>query len=108
MKYMNGIAGVMLTFFLFVTACSNGEQVKEISHIELGAFKKYTGTYVENNTDVLAIVKNLPGGEIVKPTLEQNKLVYIQIAETIESDILRYGSRQYIVDLDQQTIGLLF
>lgn len=56
--------------FLFVTACSNGEQVKEISHIELGAFKKYTGTYVGNNTDVLAIVKNLPGGEIVKPTLE--------------------------------------
>jgi DNA-binding transcriptional regulator YhcF (GntR family) len=25
----------------------------------------------------------------VKPTLEQNKLIYIQIAETIESDILK-------------------
>ena len=25
----------------------------------------------------------------MKPTLEQNKLIYIQIAETIESDILK-------------------
>ncbi|EAL11151.1 transcriptional regulator, gntR family, partial [Bacillus cereus G9241] len=25
----------------------------------------------------------------MKPTLEQNKLIYLQIAETIESDILK-------------------
>ncbi|MDM5194062.1 hypothetical protein QUG02_13900 [Bacillus hominis] len=62
MKYMNRIAGVMLTIFLFVTACSNGGQIKEISHIGPGAFKKYTGTYVGSNSDVFAIVKNLSDG----------------------------------------------
>ncbi|EOO39452.1 hypothetical protein ABH963_002968 [Bacillus sp. RC55] len=47
MKYMNRIAGVMLTILLVVTACSNGEQIKEISHIEPGAFKNIWGHTLE-------------------------------------------------------------
>ncbi|RWS44883.1 DUF4825 domain-containing protein [Bacillus mycoides] len=78
MKYMNRIAGVMLTIFLFVTACSNGEQIKEISHIEPGAFKKYTGTYVGNNSDVIAIVTNLPGGETVQSLNFENENIKVE------------------------------
>ncbi|MGH0431128.1 DUF4825 domain-containing protein [Bacillus hominis] len=78
MKYMNRIAGVMLTIFLFVTACSNGEQIKEISHIKSGAFKKYTGTYVGNNSDVIAIVTNLPGGETVQSLNLENENIKVE------------------------------
>ncbi|MGE6551829.1 DUF4825 domain-containing protein [Bacillus mycoides] len=78
MKYMNRIAGVMLTILLVVTACSNGEQIKEISHIEPGAFKKYTGTYVGNNSDVIAIVTNLPGGETVQSLNLENENIKVE------------------------------
>ncbi|OFD46532.1 hypothetical protein BWGOE3_28620 [Bacillus mycoides] len=81
MKYMIRMAGVMLTIFLFVTACSNGEQIKEISHIEPGVFKKYTGTYVGNNSDVFAIVKNLPGGETVQSINLKNEKIAVKYGE---------------------------
>ncbi|MBT2578631.1 DUF4825 domain-containing protein [Bacillus sp. ISL-8] len=78
MNYMNRIAGIMLTILLVVTACSNGEQIKEISHIEPGAFKKYTGTYVGNNSDVIAIVTNLPGGETVQSLNLENENIKVE------------------------------
>lgn len=78
MNYMNRIAGIMLTILLVVTACSNGEQIKEISHIEPGAFKKYTGTYVRNNSDVIAIVTNLPGGETVQSLNLENENIKVE------------------------------
>lgn len=81
MKYMNRIAGVMLTILLVVTACSNGEQIKEISHIEPGAFKKYMGTYVGNNSDVFAIVTNLPGGETVQSINLKNEKIAVKYGE---------------------------
>ncbi len=49
-----------------MTACSNGERIKDISDVRSDDFKKYTGTYVGNNSDVVAIVKNLPGGGTVQ------------------------------------------
>ncbi|MED0945186.1 DUF4825 domain-containing protein [Bacillus mycoides] len=76
MKYMNRIAGVMLTILLVVTACSNGEQIKEISHIEPGAF-----TYVGNNSDVFAIVTNLPGGETVQSINLKNEKIAVKYGE---------------------------
>lgn len=63
MKYMHRNVLVMLTILLFITACSNGERIKEISDVEPGDFKKYAGTYVGNNSDVVAIVNHLSGGE---------------------------------------------
>ena len=78
MNYMNRIAGIMLTILLVVTACSNGEQIKEISHIEPGVFKKYTGTYVGNNSDVIAIVTNLPGGETVQSLNLENENIKVE------------------------------
>ncbi|WP_305452793.1 DUF4825 domain-containing protein [Bacillus mycoides] len=78
MNYMNRIAGIMLTILLVVTACSNGEQIKDISHIEPGAFKKYTGTYVRNNSDVIAIVTNLPGGETVQSLNLENENIKVE------------------------------
>lgn len=60
MKYMHRNVVVMLTIFLCITACSSGERIKEISDVEPGDFKQYAGTYVGNNSDVVAIVNRLP------------------------------------------------
>jgi hypothetical protein len=56
----------MLTIFLFIAACSNGERIKDIYDVRSDDFKKYTGTYVGNNSDVFAIVNHLPGGGTVQ------------------------------------------
>ncbi|MDR4172273.1 DUF4825 domain-containing protein [Bacillus nitratireducens] len=77
MKYMNRIAGVMLIILLVVTACSSGERIKEISDIEPGAFKKYAGTYVGNNSDVVAIVYHLPGGETFQSISLENESIKV-------------------------------
>ncbi|MCU5376408.1 DUF4825 domain-containing protein [Bacillus cereus] len=77
MKYMHRNVVVMLTIFLLITACSSGERIKEISDIEPGAFKKYTGTYVGNNSDVVAIVNHLPGGETFQSISLENESIKV-------------------------------
>ncbi|MGR3778769.1 DUF4825 domain-containing protein [Bacillus paramycoides] len=81
MNYMNKIVGVMLTIFLFVTACSNGGRIKEISDIGPADFKKYTWTYVGNNSDVSAIVNNLPGGETAQSLSLKNEKITVKYGE---------------------------
>ncbi|MEE3958256.1 DUF4825 domain-containing protein [Bacillus thuringiensis] len=63
MKYMHHNMIVMLTIFLFIAACSNGERIKDINDVRSDDFKKYTGAYVGNDSDVVAIINHLPGGE---------------------------------------------
>jgi len=68
---------VMLTIFLFITACSSGERIKEISDVKPGDFKKYAGTYVGNNADVVAIVNHLPGGETFQSISLENESIKV-------------------------------
>ncbi|HDR4428624.1 TPA: DUF4825 domain-containing protein [Bacillus cereus] len=77
MKYMHCNVIVMLTIFLFITACSNGERIKEISDVEPDNFKKYAGTYVGNNSDVVAIVNHLPGGETFQSISLENESIKV-------------------------------
>ena len=77
MKYMHRNVVVMLTIFLFVTACSSGERIKEISDMEPSDFKKYAGTYVGNNSDVVAIVNHLPGGETFQSISLENERIKV-------------------------------
>ncbi|MBE7096847.1 DUF4825 domain-containing protein [Bacillus cereus] len=77
MKYMHRIVVVMLTIFLFLTACSSGERIKEISDVEPDDFKKYAGTYVGNNSEVVAIVNHLPGGETVRSISLENESIKV-------------------------------
>jgi hypothetical protein len=60
-----------------MTACSNGERIKDISDVRSDDFKKYTGTYVGNNSDVVAIVKNLPGGGTVQSISLENESIKV-------------------------------
>ncbi|WP_242212780.1 DUF4825 domain-containing protein [Bacillus cereus group sp. BfR-BA-01383] len=78
MKYMHHNMLVMLTIFLFITACSNGERIKEIDDVGSGDFKKYAGTYVGNNSDVVAIVTNLPGGETFQSLSLENENIKVK------------------------------
>lgn len=68
---------VMLTIFLCITACSRGERIKEISDVEPGDFNKYAGTYVGNNSDVVAIVNHLPGGETFQSVSLENESIKV-------------------------------
>jgi len=68
---------VMLTIFLFITACSSGERIKEISDVKPGDFKKYAGTYVGNNSDVVAIVNHLPGGDTFQSISLENESIKV-------------------------------
>ncbi|HFJ9420274.1 DUF4825 domain-containing protein [Bacillus cereus] len=77
MKYMHRNVVVMLTIFLCITACSSGERIKEISDVEPGDFKKYAGTYVGNNSDVVAIVNRLPGGETFQSVSLENESIKV-------------------------------
>ena len=77
MKYMHRNVVVMLTIFLFITACSSRERIKEISDVKPGDFKKYAGTYVGNNADVVAIVNHLPGGETFQSISLENESIKV-------------------------------
>ena len=77
MKYMHHNMIVMLTIFLFIAACSNGERIKDIYDIRSDDFKKYTGTYVGNNSDVVAIVNHLPGGGTVQSISLENENIKV-------------------------------
>ncbi|WP_319618135.1 DUF4825 domain-containing protein [Bacillus cereus group sp. BfR-BA-01700] len=77
MKYMHRDVIVMLTIFLFIAACSNGESIKEISDVEPSDFKKYAGTYVGNNSDVVTIVNHLPGGETFQSISLENESIKV-------------------------------
>lgn len=68
---------VMLTIFLFITACSNGERIKDIYDVSSDDFKKYTGTYVGNNSDVVAIINHLPGGGTVQSISLENENIKV-------------------------------
>lgn len=77
MKYMHHNIIVMLTIFLFITACSNGERIKAIYDVRSDDFKKYTGTYVGNNSDVVAIINHLPGGGTVQSISLENENIKV-------------------------------
>ncbi|KFL75202.1 hypothetical protein DJ50_572 [Bacillus cereus ATCC 10876] len=77
MKYMHRNVVVMLTIFLFITACSSGERIKEICDVKPSDFKKYAGTYVGNNSDVVAIVNHLPGGGTVQSISLENENIKV-------------------------------
>ena len=77
MKYMHHNMIVMLTIFLFIAACSNGERIKDIYDIRSDDFKKYTGTYVGNNSDVVAIINHLPGGGTVQSISLENENIKV-------------------------------
>lgn len=77
MKYMHRNVFVMLTIFLLITACSSGDRIKEISDVEPDHFKKYAGTYVGNNSDAVAIVNHLPGGETFQSISLENESIKV-------------------------------
>ncbi|PEI67913.1 DUF4825 domain-containing protein [Bacillus wiedmannii] len=77
MKYMHRNVVIMLTIFLCITACSSGERIKEISDVEPSDFKKYAWTYVGNNSDVVAIVNHLTGGDTFQSISLENESIKV-------------------------------
>ncbi|KIP28927.1 hypothetical protein BG10_6040 [Bacillus thuringiensis serovar morrisoni] len=84
MKYMHHNMIVMLTIFLFITACSNGERIKDIYDVRSDDFKKYTGTYVGNNSDVVAIINHLSGGGTVQSISLENENIKVNYGVNVK------------------------
>lgn len=70
---------VIVFILLLVAGCSSGEassqEIKTVGDVQLSSLLNESGTYVGNNSDVLALLSHLPGGETVeKVNLSDEKI----------------------------------
>ncbi|MGM0878248.1 MAG: DUF4825 domain-containing protein [Bacillota bacterium] len=68
MKLFNAIILLTITTILFITGCSNENEVKikSIDDVDVESLKEYSGTYVGDNSNVITIISKLAGGETFK------------------------------------------
>ncbi len=66
MKYFKVFFCLILLLLVGITGCSQKEEVTSINTVDVKKLKERSGTYVGNNSNVVAIVRDLPGGETFK------------------------------------------
>ncbi|MQR87560.1 DUF4825 domain-containing protein [Bacillus megaterium] len=77
MKYFKVLFGLILLIFVGITGCSSKEEVISITTVDVKDLKDHSGTYVGDNSNVVAIVRALPGGETFKEIDLHNKTLKI-------------------------------
>ncbi|MED3729540.1 DUF4825 domain-containing protein [Priestia filamentosa] len=94
MKYFRVLSLLVLFTFVGLTGCSQKESVTSISNVKEKHLKEYSGTYVGDNSKVMAIVQSLPGGETLKDLDLHNKSLRVTYGyndgSLSEDDILQY------------------
>ncbi|WP_209368767.1 DUF4825 domain-containing protein [Priestia megaterium] len=73
MKYFKVLFGLILLLLVGIAGCSSKEEVTSINTVDVQKLKEHSGTYVGDNSNVLAIVRALPGGETFKEIDLHNK-----------------------------------
>lgn len=73
MRYFKVLFGLILLLLVGITGCSSKEEVTSINTVDVQKLKEHSGTYVGDNSNVLAIVRALPGGETFKEIDLHNK-----------------------------------
>ncbi|MBY0029126.1 DUF4825 domain-containing protein [Priestia aryabhattai] len=73
MKYFKVLFCLILLTLVGITGCSSKEEVTSINTVDVQQLKEHSGTYVGDNSNVLAIVRALPGGETFKEIDLHNK-----------------------------------
>ncbi|MBU8853490.1 DUF4825 domain-containing protein [Bacillus sp. FJAT-26377] len=73
MKYFKVLFCLILLLLVGITGCSSKEEVTSINTVDVQKLKEHSGTYVGDNSNVLAIVRALPGGETFKEIDLHNK-----------------------------------
>ncbi|MFS2172963.1 DUF4825 domain-containing protein [Priestia megaterium] len=94
MKYFKVLFCLILLIFVGITGCSSKEEVTSINTVDVKELKEHSGTYVGDNSNVVAIVRALPGGETFKEINLHNKtpkIMYGTKEDSLsEDEILKY------------------
>ncbi|QDZ81191.1 DUF4825 domain-containing protein [Priestia megaterium] len=73
MKYFKVLFCLILLLLVGIAGCSSKEEVTSINTVDVQKLKEHSGTYVGDNSNVLAIARALPGGETFKEIDLHNK-----------------------------------
>jgi len=94
MNYFKALFCLILLICVGVAGCSQKEQMTSISSVDTKEVKKYSGTYVGDNSNVIAIVQALPGGDTFKEINLENKTVKVTYGDVggdlSKDEILKY------------------
>ncbi|MET3684609.1 hypothetical protein ABIC37_000118 [Priestia megaterium] len=94
MKYFKVLFCLILLILVGITGCSSKEEVTNINTVDVKELKEHSGTYVGDNSNVVAIVRALPGGETFKEINLHNKtpkIMYGTKEDSLsEDEILKY------------------
>ncbi|MED3865483.1 DUF4825 domain-containing protein [Priestia megaterium] len=94
MKCFKVLFCLILLILVGTTGCSSKEEVARISTVDVKELKEHSGTYVGDNSNVVAIIRALPGGETFKEIDLHNKTPKIMYGtkegSLSEDEILKY------------------
>ncbi|OUT32981.1 DUF4825 domain-containing protein [Priestia aryabhattai] len=94
MKYFKVLFCLILLILVGITGCSSKEEVTSINTVDVKELKDHSGTYVGDNSNVVAIVRALPGGETFKEIDLHNKTLKItygtKAGSLSEDETLKY------------------
>ena len=94
MKYFKVLFCLILLILVGITGCSSKEEITSINTVDVKDLKDHSGTYVGDNSNVVAIVRALPGGETFKEINLHNKIPTIMYGtkedSLSEDEILKY------------------
>jgi hypothetical protein len=94
MKYFKVFFCLILLILVSITGCSQKEEVTSINNVDVKKLKDHSGTYVGDNSNVVAIIGALPGGETFKEIDLHNKtpkIMYGTKEDSLsEDEILKY------------------
>ncbi|MCM3772287.1 MULTISPECIES: DUF4825 domain-containing protein [Priestia] len=94
MKYFKVLFCLILLISVGITGCSSKEEVTSISTVDVKKLKEHGGTYVGDNSNAVAIIRALPGGETFKEIDLHNKapkIIYGTKAGSLsEDETLKY------------------
>ncbi|GAB1805936.1 DUF4825 domain-containing protein [Priestia megaterium] len=94
MKYFKMLFCLILLILVGITGCSSKEEVTSINTVDVKELKDHSGTYVGDNSNVVAIVRALPGGETFKEIDLHNKTPKIMYGakegSLAEDEMLKY------------------
>ncbi|MDY0943928.1 DUF4825 domain-containing protein [Priestia megaterium] len=106
MKYFKALFCLTLLICVGVAGCSQKEEITSINSIDTKELKKHSGTYVGDNSNVIAIVQALPGGETFKEIDLHNKAPKITYG-TKDGSLSKDETLKYWFD-DQDTLKKIF
>ncbi|RDZ16220.1 DUF4825 domain-containing protein [Priestia megaterium] len=94
MKYFKMLFCLILLILVGITGCSSKVEVTSINTVDVKELKEHSGTYVGDNSNVVAIVRALPGGETFKEIDLHNKtpkIIYgAKEGSLSEDEMLKY------------------